>query len=246
MENMQINTGAQQAPKQNQNVAPDKERAPKKSRGQVLFEELTANNMGIFPRSVVYDINSSQIENAIMRFLDKKGIPTDNLIVRCILKEAATGPMYKAARDTKLPFIVVLFKRIVENEDYERFGGTSREVRINLNRVLKNFQDNAQFRLKEDVPLNTVLKLFNGVRNPQWFIQKKANYAYTMLDSDGVLGFIFNKSPEVMSGYVFDFIVKPKSHMNMDTHRKEFVMTVAVTKQRPKSKPDVDPVTLIR
>lgn len=245
MENMQINTGAQNvAPKENK----QKEFAPKKSRAQIAFEELTENNLGIYPRSVIYDINSSAVEDAILRYLEKKGINTSEMIARCILKEEASGSsfMYKAARNTKLPFIVVLFKRIVENEDYERIGGTRREVRVNLSRVLKNFQDNAQFKLKEDVPLNTVLKIFNNNAAPEWYIQKKNNYAYTLLDADGVMSFLFNKSPETMSNYVFDFIVKPKSHMNIDTRRKEFVMSVALTKQRPKSKPMVDPINFIR
>ena len=247
MENMQVNTGAQQAPKKefkNEN----REKAPMKSRAQMAFESLVANNMGIYPRSVVYDINSTMIEDCVMKFLERQGINTSEIMVRAILKSDVRGAdsMAKAASRTALPYIVVLFKHIVENEDYERVGGASSKARADLIRVLKNFQDNAQFKLKENVPLNTALKKLNYGMNPEWEIQKKANYAYTVMDSDGVTSLMFNKTPDEIKDYVFDFISKPKSRVNMDTRRKEFVVSIAVSRNRPKSKPQVDPINFIR
>ena len=249
MENMQVKTGAQ-APK-NQNVGQDskeRERAPKKSRAELAFENLVANNLGIYPRSVVFDINSNMIEDCVMRFLEKQNINTNGIMVRAILKHEVRGAdsMAKAASRTALPYIVVLFKHIVENEDYERVGGTSNKARANLIRVLKNFRDNSQFRLKDDVPLNSALKMLNYGMNPEWEIQKKANYAYTVLDSDGVTSLMFNKTPDDIKDYVFDFIDKPKSRMNLDTRRKEFIVSIAVSRNRPKSKPQVDPINFIR
>ena len=244
---MQVNTGAQQAPKKefkNEN----REKAPMKSRAQMAFESLVANNMGIYPRSVVYDINSTMIEDCVMKFLERQGINTSEIMVRAILKSDVRGAdsMAKAASRTALPYIVVLFKHIVENEDYERVGGASSKARADLIRVLKNFQDNAQFKLKENVPLNTALKKLNYGMNPEWEIQKKANYAYTVMDSDGVTSLMFNKTPDEIKDYVFDFISKPKSRVNMDTRRKEFVVSIAVSRNRPKSKPQVDPINFIR
>lgn len=248
MENMQVNTGAQNQKETKNFTQNTKERGPKKSRAEMAFDSLVANNMGIYPRSVVYDINSTMIEDCVLRYLERQGINTSEILVRAILKGDVRGAdsMAKAASRTALPYIVVLFKHIVENEDYERVGGTSSKARADLIRVLKNFQDNAQFKLKENVPLNTALKKLNYGMAPEWEIQKKANYAYTVLDSDGVTSLMFNKTPDEIKDYVFDFIAKPKSRMNMDTRRKEFVVSIAVSRNRPKSKPQVDPINFIR
>lgn len=211
---------------------------------------LFSNNMGIAPTGAIWDISSERIEDCITRWLEHKGLDTSSLTVRCVLANRCGNNrmMIKAANQTKLPFLVILFRNLAE-DDYTKEGGIDKAVRNNIARMLNNFQDSAQFRLKEDGKLNQVLQslLPNPNSHIEWELQRKNQVAYTVIDSDVVVSLCFNIPLKEIQNWTMDFLTqKPRTRRNPATGREEFIYRVALSKVQPKGKPKVDPINFLR
>lgn len=219
-----------------------------KSRAQRDAEQLTTNALNIYPIATVYQFSSNLIENAIMRYLEAKGVNTKGVDVRCILKKECGNNerLIKSAQRTNLPFIVVLFKQLVENEDYVTRGSVSASVKKNITKMLNNFQDSAQVEMNEDTDLSRVVSMINNGRPVHWTLQKRNQLAYEVLDSDSIMAICFKLNPNDVTNWVFDFLNEPKSVFNNETRRKEFVITVAQSRMRSRKRPAQDPINFIR
>lgn len=217
------------------------------NRAQKEYEQLVDNSMGILPYAVVYEFSSERVEETIMRWLESKGIDTSSIVVRCVLKNRITNnaKIVRASHRTQLPFVVLLFKSLSENDDYTVEGGVNKNVLRNIARTLHNFKDSSQFRLKTETPLNKVLSILNG-DNLDWELDKRSNRAFICLDSDSVVGLCFKKNPQEFSNYVVDFITKARTRTNMRTNYEEFTICVAISRNRAKKKPAVDPIKFLR
>ncbi len=156
-------------------------------------DQLLENNMGLSPIATVFKFPSTVVENTLNRWLESKGINTNSIIIRAILKDEwrDAGTLAKASHNTNLPFLVVLFKQLVDEEDYSNEGGLQSDVMKNLRYGLNNFRDFSQFHMKQNTPLNKVLCDFAGRDSVDWVLQKKARRAYTVLDSDAVMALCF-------------------------------------------------------
>ena len=210
-------------------------------------DQLLENNMGLSPVAAVYRFPSTVIENTLTLWLESKGIDVDNIIIRAILKDEwrDSSTLEKASRNTNLPFLVVLFKQLVNEEDYDNKGGLRSDVMKNLRLGLNNIRDFSQFHMKQSSPLNKVLSDFSG-RSVDWTVQKKARRAYTVLDSDAVMALCFKLPKNEITNYQFDFLEKPHSRINPETRHKEFMFNVAFSRVRAKRRPVQDPMNDIR
>ena len=224
-----------------------------KTRAQRDAQQMFTNAMNIYPIAAVYEFSSGLIENAVLRYLEAKGIDTNTINVRCVLKKefANNEKLIKAAQRTDLPFVVVIFKKFIENEDCVVRGGVSASIKRNITKMLNNFQDSAQVEMIEDTPLNRVISFINYGENKanrpvHWEIKKRNQMVYTVLDSDSVMAICFKLNPNDISNWVFDFLKEPKSVFNNETRCKEFLVTVAMSRLRTRNKPKVDPMNYIR
>ena len=211
-------------------------------------DQLLENAMGLSPCAVVYRFPSSVIEDTILRWLESKSINTSSIMVRVILKDEWRGAtsLAKASNTTNLPFLVVLFKDMVENDDFSIEGGLSSDIMRNIKAGLNNFRDFSQLHLRENTPLNKLLTEFNSDHKVVWNLQKKSRRAYTVLDSDSVMGLCFKLPKNEISNYTFDYLEKPHSKVNPETRRKEFWSNVAISRVRAKRRPMQDPLSDIR
>lgn len=207
-------------------------------------DQLLDNAMGLSPVATVYRFPSTVIEETVMKWLNARGINTNSIIVRVILKDEwrDASSLVKASNNTKLPFLVVLFKQMDEGSDFNITGGLDAEVRNNLRAGLNNFRDSSQLHLREDTPLNKLLSGFNGNHKVYWNLQKKSHRAYTVLDSDSVMAMCFNLSKQDIGNYTFDYLEKPRSRVNPETRRKEFWSNIAFSRVRSKRRPIQDPL----
>lgn len=211
---------------------------------------LFANNMGIAPTGTIWDISSEKIEDCITRWFEHKGLDTANLTVRCVLTNRCGNNrmMAKAAAQTNLPFLVILFRNLAD-DDFTKEGGIDNSVRKNIARMLNNFQDSAQFRVKDNAKLNQVLQtlLPNPNGHVEWELQKRNQVAYTVIDSDIAMALCFSIPLKDLQNWTVDFLTqKPRTRKNPVTGREEFIYRVAVSKVPPKGKPKIDPVNFIR
>ena len=211
-------------------------------------DKLLENNMGLSPSAVVYQYRSSLIEDTVMQWLEARGINTNSIYVRAILKSEWNDrkTLVKAANNTKFPFLVVLFKDLDEGADFVITGGLEAEVRNNIRAALNNFRDSAQFHLKEDTPLNRLLTDFNGDHKVVWYPQKKTRRAYTVLDTNSVMGLCCKLTRNEIPQYTWDYLEIPKSRFNPETRRKEFWSNVAFSRVKSKRRPEHDPLNDIR
>ena len=211
-------------------------------------DQLLENNMGLSPIATVFKFPSTVVENTLNLWLESKGINTNSIIIRAILKDEwrDAGTLAKASHNTNLPFLVVLFKQLVDEEDYSNEGGLQSDVMKNLRYGLNNFRDFSQFHMKQNTPLNKVLCDFAGRDSVDWVLQKKARRAYTVLDSDAVMALCFKLPKNEIGNYQFDFLEKPVSKVNPETRRKEFWFNVAFSRVRAKRRPMQDPLNDIR
>ena len=94
------------------------------TKAQEEVARLLNNSMGLIPSATVWDIYSRDIEKTVTRRLEKGGINTDSIIVRCILTSnvGASRHLSRAAESTNLPFLVVVFKTLVADDDYENIS----------------------------------------------------------------------------------------------------------------------------
>ena len=214
---------------------------------QPKVDQLLQNNMGLKPIATVYRYPSGVVEETVTNWLESRGINTNSIMVRVIPKDEWRGAttLAKAANSTHLPFLVVLFKQLVEEDDYAIEGGLKTDVMNQLKAGLNNFRDFSQFHLRENTPLNKVLTEFNG-HKVNWILQKKQRRAYTVLDSDMVMAMCFKLPKNEISNYQFDFLEKPVSKVNPETRRKEFWFNVAFSRVRAKRRPMQDPLNDIR
>lgn len=211
-------------------------------------DQLLENNMGLSPIATVFKFPSTVVENTLNLWLESKGINTNSIIIRAILKDEwrDAGTLAKASHNTNLPFLVVLFKQLVDEEDYSNEGGLQSDVMKNLRYGLNNFRDFSQFHMKQNTPLNKVLCDFAGRDSVDWVLQKKARRAYTVLDSDAVMALCFKLPKNEIGNYQFDFLEKPKSRINPETRHKEFMFNIAFSRVRAKRRPIQDPMNDIR
>jgi len=214
-------------------------------------DKLFENNMGLNPSAVVYQFSSNLIEKTVMAWLKARnidGVENGSVYVRAILKSEWSDrrTLVKRSNDTKFPFLVVLFKELDEGTDFFMTGGMDAEVRNNIRAMLNNFRDSAQFHLKEDTPLNKLLTDFNGDHKVTWFTQKKNRRAYTVLDTNAVMGLCFKLSRNELTQYTWDYLQPPKSKFNPDTRRKEFWSNIAFSRTRSKRRPEHDPLNDIQ
>jgi hypothetical protein len=223
-----------------------KEQRPEKKRDK-LFE----NNMGLNPSAVVYQFGSNLIEKTVMAWLKARhidGVDNGTVYVRAILKSEWSDrrTLVKPSNSTKFPFLVVLFKELDEGTDFFMTGGMDAEVRNNIRAMLNNFRDSAQFHLKEDTPLNKLLTEFNGNHKVTWYPQKKTRRAYTVLDTNAVMGLCFKLSRNELTQYTWDYLENPKSKFNPDTRRREFWSNIAFSRTKSKRRPEHDPLNDIQ
>ena len=211
-------------------------------------DQLLINNMGLSPSAAVYNFPSTLMERTIIRWLESKQIDTSSIIVRVILKDEWRGAqsLVKASNTTQLPFVVVLFKQLVEGNDFVIEGGLGSDVMKQLRVGLNNFRDFAQLNLREDTPLSRLLTSFNGGKKINWNLVKKSRRAYTVLDSDAVMALCFDLPKNEFGNYQFDFLDKPRSRVNPENHRKEFWFNIAFSRARHKRRPTQDPLNDIR
>ena len=216
-------------------------------RAQKEYMDLIDNSMAILPEAVVYEFSSTKVEETVMRWLEAKGINTNGITIRCVLKNrAASNPKFaKDAARTQLPFLVILFKELTESDGYIKENDNNEDVKRLIRRSLNNFRDSGQFRLKEDTPLNNVLSLLNG-DHLNWSLHKKSNRAFITLDSDAVTGLCFKKKSSDFQNYILDFLTKPQVRTNNRSRYEEFYIRVAFARNKPKKKPSVDPINFIR
>lgn len=212
------------------------------------LKSLLANNLGIEPRAVVYSFPSERIEDSILRWLEQKGgIDTSNMSIRCVLKKNVgfSNILKSAADKTGLPFIVVLFKAIT-NQDLNVEGGIGHEAKNNISHALNNFHDQAQITVKNNPKLNSLISGLTSKGNVKWKLIRKRQTIYTVLDSDKVMCVCFAKKPEEVNQYLFDFIGEPKVRRNMNKNQDDFYITVALSKMRARKHPKIDPMNFIR
>lgn len=210
--------------------------------------KLFRNSMGIQPSGVVYDFTSDKIENTVLRWLEDNGCDTSNLVVRCVDKSSinTNKAIARFAARTQLPFVVILFRSIT-NDDYTVQGGMDASVRKNILRSLNNMQDTAQFILKDNSKLNGLIsKINNDSDKPHWTLQRKQQQAYTVLSSDNVMALCFCLGVNEAKDYVIDFVHKPKTRMNPNTRRTEMAFKVVLSRVPAKRRPVVDPINYIR
>ena len=217
------------------------------TKAQEEVARLLNNSMGLIPSATVWDIYSRDIEKTVTRRLEKGGINTDSITVRCILTSnvGASRHLSRAAESTNLPFLVVVFKTLVADDDYEIRNQMKPQVRDILRRNLNNFTDNMQLTMKDDTPLNRILCAINR-RRPHWELMKGKKTAYTILDSGAVMQLCFKIEDREINNYVFDFLNRPKSRLNPETRQQEFMLRVAVSRTRARKKPAIDPINMIR
>lgn len=210
-------------------------------------DQLLDNAMGLSPQAVVYSFPNTLIEETVTRWLEARGINTDNIMVRVILKDEWRNAvsLAKAANLTKLPFLVVLFKQMVEDDDFEVKGGLGSDIMKNLRAGLNNFRDFTQLHLRDNTPLNKLLTEFNG-RKVDWELQKKSRRAYMVLDSDSVMCLCFKIQKNEIGNFTFDYLEKPHTKLNPETRRKEFWSKIAISRTRSKRRPTQDPLNDIR
>jgi hypothetical protein len=211
------------------------------------LEGLLANNMGINPCAVVFNVNSEKIEDSLLTMLEKNGIEDVNsMMVRCVLKKDIrfSKQLQEAGQRTKLPFVVVLFKN-VSNRDLKISGGLDKEVRNNIRHALSNFRDNAQIDLVNDDKLNKIVGQLTYKNHVNWKLKRQQQMAYTVLDSDKVMCACFAKRPEEVSQYLFDFLGDPKSRRNMNQGKSDFYLKIVVSKMRTRNRPKVDPINML-
>lgn len=211
-------------------------------------DQLLVNNMGLSPSATVFNFPSTLVEKTILRWLESKEIDTSSITIRVILKDEWRGAqaLTKASNTTQLPFLVVLFKQLVEDNDFDIKGGLGSDVMRQLRAGLNNFRDFSQLELRDDTPLNRLLTSFNGGRKVIWNLVKKSRRAYTVLDSDSVMALCFDLPKNEFGNYQFDFLDKPRSRVNPENHRKEFWLNVAFSRARHKRRPTQDPLNDIR
>lgn len=210
-------------------------------------DQLLVNNMGLAPSAAVFTFPSTLMERTILKWLEAKGIDTNSIIVRVILKDEWRGAqsLVKSSSSTQLPFLVVLFKNLVEDDDFAITGGLGSDVMKQLRAGLNNFRDFSQLQLRDDTPLNRLLTSFNNGK-VNWNLVKKSRRAYTVLDSDSVMALCFDLPKNEFNNYQFDFLDKPRSRVNPENHRKEFWFNVAFSRARHKRRPVQDPLNDIR
>ena len=227
----EVRNGMQPTPQQQQQPKPKQK------------DQLLENAMGLSPIATVFYFPSSVIEDTILKWLESKRINTSSIMVRAILKDdwRDKNSLVKASKNTRLPFLVVLFKQLDEGTDFNITGGLDPEVRNNLRAGLNNFRDSAQLHLNDDTPLNKVLTDFNG-HKVYWNLQKKVRRAYTVLNSDSVMAMCFKLAKADISNYQFDYLDKPHSKVNPETRRKEFWSKIAFSRVRGKRRPIQDPL----
>ena len=229
-------------------MAENKERTQQMTKAQEEVARLLNNSMGLIPSATVWDISSRDIERTIIRRLEKDGINTDSIIVRCIstAEVGASRRLARAAEATNLPFLVILFKNLIADDDYEVHNQMKPQVRDILRRSFNNFTDSMQLHMKEDTPLNRILYAINNNHRPHWELMKGKKSAFTVLDSGSVMQLCFKIGNNEINNYVFDFLNRPKSRLNPETRQREFMLRVAVSRTRARKKPATDPINMIR
>lgn len=219
-----------------------------KPEAEVKKNPLLDNAMNLEPIAVVYQMRSELLEKTVLRWLESHGINTKSIMIRALLKDDWKGAttLAKAANSTNLPFLVVLFKQMVEDDDFNVEGGLSAATMKNLRSGLNNLRDFSQLHMRENTPLNKLLTSFNGGSRIQWNLQKKKKTAYTVLDSDSVIAMCFKIPKNEISNFQFDILNRPQSKFNPDTRRKEFVLKFAYSRVPSKRRPMQDPLNDIR
>lgn len=211
-------------------------------------ENLMRNNMGIYPDGMCFTVKSTMIEDAVYGILKENNVDISNITVRCVLKDEYRGShdITNAGRQTQLPFVVILFRSLNEKNDIETKHRGDLTAIKNIRKMLNNFQDNAQFTLREENPLNDVLVNFTFDHRVHWEFQKKSMRAYTILDSDTIMALCFAKDRNEVNRYVFDIVKKPFGYKNFETGQREFAMRILITETKPKNKPRIDLISTMR
>ena len=205
-----------------------------------LIEKLALqNNLGTITSGVVLSFSTSDIEELVRAWLSNKGLDESRYSVRCISKQLCKNSDYLRylAKDTSLPFIIVLFKKLNKGE----IGKSSRmaeNVRRNIMKHLNNYSDRVQFSITTDDQDNAILKDFvklNKKEQIAWQFDKKSRKLFVSMIPEAVWYLAFNIDQDASKKLDFDFLNRERIvNARGEDNRKEALYKVVITYRQQK------------
>lgn len=185
------------------------------------FKNLYANNLGILPNAVTFDINNNIVVNALSALLQKCGVEgvNDKVFITATYNQQfnrildGKGSEKESVDPFNFHCVLRLDKNSRKNKGNRAFGakGDSEFSRVlnSLNALSKNSSDKAQFEILGDESLNNVLAQLTDDNRLKWHYAKNKNAAMVRLSTNQVLRYLLD-IPE-SGGYVID-VLRARSH----------------------------------
>ena len=210
--------------------------------------QLLCNAMGLEPAQVLYRVRNVDIEKTVVEWLKANGIDTSNISIRVLLRSEIEHSKYarKAGKETSLPFVVAVFKQLME-DDYEEHYAIDRGIMKAIRRQVTNFKDSSQIQLRSDNQMNSVLKRLNDQEDVKWYLDHQHRLAYSFINPDNVLAMCFELTSGDMNKFTFAVTnTKLRSVMNYATRRREFTMNLLYSPVRKNNHPTTDYVNFMK
>ena len=194
----------------------------KVSMQQQAFVDLYANNLGMLPSAVTFELNNHVVCNALTHLLQKFGVEdvNDKVFITATYNQHF-NKILQGKGDPKEhidPFnfhcVLRLDKSARRNKGGKKtFGarGDSEFSRMmnTLNSFSKNASDKAQFDILGDEKLNQVLSQLTDDNKLKWHYAKNKNAAVVKLSTNQVLRYLLDIPQN--GGYVID-VLRARSH----------------------------------
>ncbi len=211
MNNNQQQGGQQNNQQQNRN----QQQRPVMDQNARNFNELLANNMGIIPKGVTYEVTDKQINRSVELCLERLGVENVHEKVFCVTQyNTAFSQVVKGKHVNPKhpidPFNVYIVLRL-DKEDRKRMKGGKRGGFGNgtgynqvMSRIFHNKADKAQAHVMGSKELNEALAQFT-TRDVKFQVTNNGNVARFKLDCDIVMRYIFD-IPENQGNFILDIL----------------------------------------